>query len=237
MASRTLASTATVSWRESRSAAWRSCSAGCVPELLGAVGDGGLELLVPRLQLRVLLACQLVEAAVLTDGVEERRAVVDGRDQVGVVPRLREEQVDAAVVDGVLCGLHVRIAGERDAVGVGARVVRAGEDLVPGHAGHPLVADQDGDLAFVEDPQCGLAGGRGVDGVTPGRSARCRAFRIGCSSSTSRISTVGDGVGGGPLTPGSVLMRPPPRTRSRRRGRGRRPRTAGCATGRSARRS
>ena len=114
-----------------------------VRELLGAIANLRLERAVHVLELEVLLARHLVQAADLALQV----VVVEGLPQRGlqllVVPRLGDQAVDLAVVDRLDRDVHLRVAGEHHAHGVRMALADHRQQLDAVHLRHPLVRDHD----------------------------------------------------------------------------------------------
>ena len=119
-------------------------------ELLGALANLPLQVLVHVLELEVLLARDLVEALDLALEV----VVVEGLAKRGlelvVVPRLGDQAVDLALVDRLDCDRHLGVAGEHHAHHVRVPVANVREQIDAAHLGHALIGDDDLGLDPVE---------------------------------------------------------------------------------------
>ena len=81
-------------------------------------------------------------------GLPGRQQVLDDREQLLLrrVPRLEQVVVERDLVDRRDRRLGVGVGGQQHALGVGHDLARLDEVLGAGHAGHPLVGDQQRDL-------------------------------------------------------------------------------------------
>src|ERR1700679_70021 len=88
----------------------------------------------------------------------------------GWIPGLGEVVMNARGIDGLDGGLCIGISREENATGVGVNDAGPFQELDAGHAGHTLIADDEGDgLLFGfdlrESIERGLAAGRAHDAI------------------------------------------------------------------------
>jgi hypothetical protein len=126
-------------------------------QLLGAIAHLVLQVPVHVLELEVLFARDLVEPLDLRLEVRVVECLAHRRAQLVVVPRLGDESVDLAPVDGVDGDVHLGVAGQHHAHDVGVPLANVGEQVHPGHLGHALVGDHDLCGVLVEELQ-GIGG-------------------------------------------------------------------------------
>ncbi len=112
-------------------------------ELLGAFADLALQVLVHVLEFEVLFARDLVESLDLTLEVVVIEGLAQRRLQLVVVPRLGDQPVDLALVDGLDRDVHFGVAGEHHAYDVTVPFPYGRKQIDAAHFGHALVADDD----------------------------------------------------------------------------------------------
>ncbi len=110
-------------------------------ELLGAVPDLLLQVPVHVLELEVLLPGHLVQPLDLLLEIEVVEGLAEGRLELLVVPRLGDQAVDLAAVDGLHGDVHLRVAGEHHPDDVRAALADRLEQVDAAHLGHALVRD------------------------------------------------------------------------------------------------
>ena len=88
--------------------------------------------------------CVLADEFVALDGV------LDGDQQLLPQPRLDDEPIDFALVDGVNHRVETQHGGDENARRVGLNLAGLGEQFQAGHRRHALVADNDGKLPLAE---------------------------------------------------------------------------------------
>ena len=108
-------------------------------DLMRALADFLLQVLVQVRQLSVLTLCELVKALVLLDHLVTRDGFPNRRQELLVVPRLGDEAVDGAPVDRLDGRTDLRVSGQHDPHDVRVDLPAVLEQLRALHARHALV--------------------------------------------------------------------------------------------------
>ena len=128
----------------------------CPSSCSGALADLGFEILVHVLELEVLLPGDLIQTldlaleVVVIEGLPQRRL------QLVVVPRLGDQPIDLAPIDGLDRDVHLGVPGEHHADHVRVSIADIREEIHAAHLRHALIGDHHLRGASLEQVECFL---------------------------------------------------------------------------------
>jgi len=136
-----------------------------VEQVGGALLDERVEPLIDALELLGAPPQLVGDAHVLVLQARHLERAVDGGPHLLVLPRLRQQAIDAHLVDGVERRLEVRIAAHEQAARLGRAPARRREQLEAAHPGHAEIRHDDVKALALEQRERfdGRAGGHDLD--------------------------------------------------------------------------